>query len=182
MTPTETVKLLRMVAAACPAMRIEEHTPEAWHMILGDQQFTDCVQALRLVAREQTWIAPADLIAAIRRIRAERIERANLVYEPDGEESARDFCHRLAGMRRSAADGDAPARPITLALPVGVAAPPDLAERAQSHRAGLAVLRVACPFCKAPVGSPCQLAAGPRGRRPHGGSHPSRRDRAGVGA
>ncbi|MBS2548819.1 hypothetical protein KGQ19_18290 [Catenulispora sp. NL8] len=182
MTPSETVKLLRMVAAACPAMRIEEHTPEAWHMILGDQTFADCVQALRLVAREQTWIAPADLIAAIRRIRAERIERANLVYEPAGEESARDFCRRLATMRRTAADGDVPARSVTFALPAGVAAPPDIAERAHAHRAGLKVLQVACPFCKSPVGSPCQLTAGPRGRRPHGGSHPSRKELAGVSA
>lgn len=109
MTPTETVNLLRMVAAACPAMRIEEHTPEAWHLILGDQQFTDAVQAVRKVARAQTWIAPADLIAAIRRIRAERIERANLVYEPAGEESAREFCRRLAMLRRTAGDGNAPA-------------------------------------------------------------------------
>jgi len=182
MNPTETVNLLRMVAAACPAMRIEEHTPEAWHLILGDQPFTDAVQAVRKVAREQTWIAPADLIAAIRRIRAERIERANLVYEPASEETAREFCRRLATMRRTAGDGNAPARPITLALPAGVAAPPELAERAQAHRAGRAVLQVVCPFCKAPVGAMCQLTAGPRGRRPHGGAHPSRKELAGVSA
>lgn len=178
----ETAVLLAL-AASFDRRNIGEADVRAWHQVLADVDLDDAKTAVTDHYGQTTdWLMPAHIRTRVKALRAARIDKANLVYEPIGEESAREFCRRLAALRHDAATGDAPARPIALALPAGIAAPPDIVASADAHRVGLKVLQVACPFCKAPIGSPCQLTAGPRGRRPNGGAHPSRKDLAGVSA
>lgn len=98
MTRTEAVQLVALVASISPAMRIEDTTADAWHLVLDDLRLADCVEAVKRIARRERWIAPADIRAEVRVVRDERIDRA-APYEPDSGLS-------LLEWRKRAADGD----------------------------------------------------------------------------
>ena len=76
MTPQETVLLTAYVKACCPQQAIGEYTPDAWHDLLGDLLFADCREAARNVGMRQPFIAPAEIRAEVREIRAERLRSA----------------------------------------------------------------------------------------------------------
>lgn len=62
MTPTETVKLVAIVRQLWPSMKIDEHTPDAWHVTLDDLDLADALAAVRHLARSRSgYIAPADI-------------------------------------------------------------------------------------------------------------------------
>lgn len=62
MKPTQTVQLVRLIAQIWPSMRINEHTPDAWHPLLEDLDFDAAVQAVKDVAKvSSAYIAPADI-------------------------------------------------------------------------------------------------------------------------
>lgn len=72
MTPTETLRLCKTVRAVAPSQRFEEETPDAWHVVLGHLPLDDCLAAVAVIAREQTYIAPADIIKTVAAARRER--------------------------------------------------------------------------------------------------------------
>jgi len=82
MTHAETVALARYVKACCPQQAIDEYTPDAWHDLLGDLTLADARAAAGEVARRQPFVAPAEIRAEVRRIRAERLDRAILDAPP----------------------------------------------------------------------------------------------------
>jgi hypothetical protein len=82
MTHAETVALARYVKACCPQQAIDEYTPDAWHDLLGDLTLADARAAAREVARRQPFVAPAEIRAEVRRIRADRLDRAVLDAPP----------------------------------------------------------------------------------------------------
>jgi hypothetical protein len=82
MTPTETVALLRLVRAVCPAQKLDEYTPDAWHELLGDLRLEDCNQALKALGQRQVFIAPAEIRQEVRRIRKDRLDRNPLPVPP----------------------------------------------------------------------------------------------------
>lgn len=62
MTPTQTVKLVAIIRQLWPSMKVDEHTPDAWHVILDDLAFDDALAAVRHLARTRSgYIAPADI-------------------------------------------------------------------------------------------------------------------------
>lgn len=75
MNPTEAVGLCRFVKAACPQQAIDEATPDAWGLLLADVRFEDAKAAVVNLARRQPFVAPAEIVAEVKRIRAERIRR-----------------------------------------------------------------------------------------------------------
>lgn len=82
MNRTETVALLRIVKAACPAQKLDEYTPEAWADLLSDLRFEDCQEALRNLGRRLVFIAPAEIRIEVRRIRKDRLDRSPLPVPP----------------------------------------------------------------------------------------------------
>lgn len=62
MTPTETVKLVAVIRKIWPSMKIDEHTPDAWHIVLSDLPLDAALSAVNHLARTRSgYIAPADI-------------------------------------------------------------------------------------------------------------------------
>lgn len=93
MTPSETVILTEYVKACCPQQRMGEYTPDAWHDLLGDLSLEDCRSAVIAVTRTQPFCAPSEIRAEVRRVRNERIDRAEIPPPP------RELCDDPAAYR-----------------------------------------------------------------------------------
>src|SRR5581483_7751777 len=61
MTPTEAVKITRLIAATCPQQHMDRFTPDAWRELLADLEFDDCWTAVCAVGKTRPFIAPADI-------------------------------------------------------------------------------------------------------------------------
>lgn len=62
MTPTEAVKLVGIIRQIWPSMKIDQFTPDAWHIALDDVTLVDALAAVRHLARSRTgYIQPADI-------------------------------------------------------------------------------------------------------------------------
>ena len=154
--------------------------------LLADVSLDDASIVARDHLREDnTWLTPAIIRQRVKTLRANRIQAANLVYEPLPDESVADFQRRLAALQEAAASGQlAPVRP-SLALPRGGGqpAPPEVFQRVEAHRATQRnpALAIPCPWCQAGIGSWCRLPAG-RGQRAAraGFCHPSRCEAVGT--
>lgn len=57
---------------------MDEYTPDAWHDLLGDLDLADCRAAVAAVAKRQPFVAPAEIIAEIRRAKRHAGDRAHL--------------------------------------------------------------------------------------------------------
>ncbi|GAA0704630.1 hypothetical protein GCM10010193_69530 [Kitasatospora atroaurantiaca] len=192
MTPQETVQLARYVKALCPQQRFDEYTPNAWHDLLGRYQLTDARQAAAAVASRQAFVAPSEIITEIRRIRAARIEAANVLYDGDPTESPIDSVTNRRELLRAAGDGRLGTRTTQQALPTD-RRPLELEAgplgRLQMALAAIGTtppraipgvanaLAVPCPKCKAHPGRPCTSGRSDKPRR-HADPHPSRTDLA----
>lgn len=113
MTPREAVLLTRYVKACCPGQQIDEYTPDAWHDILGALELADCREAVRTIAARQPFVAPAEIAAEVKRVRAERLHDFQYVPVP-GDESTAVYLAALREQREAVASGrrePAPALP-----------------------------------------------------------------------
>lgn len=70
--------LTRYVRACCPQQAIDEYTPDAWHDLLGDLDAADCRRAVAAVGRRQPFVAPAEIIAEVRRTRRAAEDHASI--------------------------------------------------------------------------------------------------------
>lgn len=62
MTPTEVVKLVGVIRQIWPSMKIDQYTPDAWHMALDDVSFEDALAAVRHLARSRGgYVQPVDI-------------------------------------------------------------------------------------------------------------------------
>lgn len=82
MTPTETVALLRIVRAVCPAQKFDEFTSDAWAELLDDLRLDDCTLAVKHLGRRQPFIAPSDIRSEVKRIRKDRLDRVPFPAPP----------------------------------------------------------------------------------------------------
>jgi hypothetical protein len=71
----ETAILVRVVRATCPAQKIDEYTPDAWHPILAGISLEDARQAVAALGAELPFIAPADIVKHVRKTRTDRARR-----------------------------------------------------------------------------------------------------------
>lgn len=83
MTPTEAVKLCRMVKAICPAQAMDEYTPDTWHELLGDLDLGVAVAAVKELGQTHRFIAPADIHAEVARRRREILASTTTAAEPE---------------------------------------------------------------------------------------------------
>lgn len=179
MNNREAVILTRYVRALCPAQKIDEFTPDAWHDVLADYGLDECRTACTALAVEQPFIAPSEIIDEVRRTRRERLE--NFQYQPPAAEQDPKYIQRLRGQLRAVASGAVPA-PTTAPMLTG-----GPHKDIEDHFAGIGrkipaadirrpgSLGVECPRCKALVGRPCKTPGGKRRK-----AHPDRSAKAGV--
>ncbi len=85
MNRTEALAILSFVHAACPAMRMDEQTPEAWALLLADLDYQDAQQAVVNLGKRQAFIAPADINQETRRLRTDRLSREASLEPPDAD-------------------------------------------------------------------------------------------------
>lgn len=105
--------LLLGLAAAYDRRTIGEADVEAWHDVLGDISFADAKTAVKDHYRESNdWIMPAMIRKAVRKIRADRINKAPQV-DPPADMTPVETIEWLRTTRRAIADGtyQAPAPP-----------------------------------------------------------------------
>ncbi|MER5677396.1 hypothetical protein ACFWZZ_00495 [[Kitasatospora] papulosa] len=191
MTQDEAILLLEYVAAACPAQRISEYTPDVWGELFAPYNLDEARTAVIVVAARQPFVAPADVIVEIKARREERIELAHVVYDGDPSETAAESLLSRRALVKAAADGLLPARgPAAalgtadrLALPPGdpgpfagrvAAARAAIGQSTPKASAGVVNPRsIACRICQATPGSSCTTSG--RVRRD---VHPGRLDDA----
>ncbi|MGW1267579.1 hypothetical protein [Streptomyces sp. NPDC002491] len=147
MTQDEAVLLLEYVAAACPAQRIGEFTPDVWGEILAPYNLDEARAAVLVVAGRQAFIAPADIITEVKARRAERIELANIVVDGDPTHTGAESAAAFREIIRAAGDGLTGPSSIRVSLGAGdrLALPPGADHgpyegRAAAARAGIGKL------------------------------------------
>lgn len=143
---------------------------QAWHELIGDIDYADAMAALNYHRANSTeYLVPAHIIAGVRRIRADRIERAITAAPPaaiadDAAAARRWMDQQIAAI----ADG----RHISnaLGLPAGQRRQGPPPEEFQRARGALtpdddttapvrqAALQVPCPHCRARASKPCTLS------------------------
>lgn len=104
MTPTEAVLLARYVEACCPQQRFDEYTTDAWHDLLGDLELQDCKQAAVEVARRQPFVAPAEIRAEVKRVRALRLKDFAYIPVP-GDDDPAVYLASVRAQRSAVASG-----------------------------------------------------------------------------
>ena len=118
MNREQTVVLTRLVKAACPQQAMDRYTPDAWHDLLADYDFDDCRAAMKIIGQRQPFMAPAEIIAEVRRIRNERIARSVIPAPPAGlADDPRAYQRALQAATRQAGDGELPPMAPVIALP-----------------------------------------------------------------
>jgi hypothetical protein len=171
----EAAQLLALIAMGDNRQNTPEHAVY-WQNLLSDIRFEDAVQALGVHRRESTeYLLPAHIRRLVKAERARRIDAANIVYEPIGEESTRQFLDRVAATYRAAGDGRMDPRRIGLALepgPNATAVPAEIEAVTEGRKAVRSALNVRCPFCKAAPRSPCKVGRNANGKP--GFVHPAR--------
>jgi len=105
MTPLEATTLCRLAKAMCPQQAVDEFTPDAWHMLLDDLRFEDAKAALVNVARQQPFVAPAEIRAEVRKIRSQRIKEFGHYDVPSGLNS-RKTVEFIRATNKRIADGE----------------------------------------------------------------------------
>ncbi|MET8624571.1 hypothetical protein ABZW30_12575 [Kitasatospora sp. NPDC004669] len=184
MNPAETVILARYVRALCPQQRFDEYTPDAWYDLLRDYELQDCKDAAVEIARRQPWIAPAEIIAEVKRARTGRLDYFQ--YEPTPGETGAQFTHNLRAQIADVIDGHRPPalpyvgspRPV-LELTAGVGH--DVPETWETSTTRVrSALDISCPnpACQAAAHKPCKTPSGKR----LAGYHGSRTDAAKAAA
>lgn len=109
MTPTEAVQLVGIVSQISPAQRIDEYTADAWHMLLDDVELADALEAVRIIGRKQAFIAPAEVLAEVRRIRARRSDGSDATFVYIGDpDDALEYRRQLVAHRRAIGNGYQP--------------------------------------------------------------------------
>ncbi len=87
MNAVEITALCRFVRAACPSQPWDEHTAEAWEIIIPpDYALEECQAAVvTIVRRGERFIDPGIIIAEVRRVRADAADREHtrIVLDPD---------------------------------------------------------------------------------------------------
>lgn len=108
MNHTEAMTICRVVAAMCPAQKFDEHTPDAWALVLDDIRIEDAKAAVVALGKRSPWISPAEIRAEVARIRARRVGDLERWLVPPAEldddaEGARQW---LASAKARLGDGE----------------------------------------------------------------------------
>jgi hypothetical protein len=176
----ETAYLLGVIAMG-DNRKLSTELTKYWHSLLPDIALDDALMAVAIHRRESTeWLQISHIVRIVRAERARRIDAANIIYEPIGEETARQFLDRVAAQTRAAGDGRHDPRNIGLAAlepgPTAPRVPSEVEAVIEARKAVRSALTVGCPHCKAGPRSPCHVGKKPAGKP--GFAHPGRLEAA----
>jgi hypothetical protein len=119
MTPQEAVMLSGYVEQLCPQQRFNEYTGDAWADLMPDIRYVDALEAVKALGAKQVFIAVAEIIAEVKRIRSKRIAEFGPMPPPPAEELDPDnwkaFIEWQKTTEKAIADGDL--KPKELDLP-----------------------------------------------------------------
>jgi hypothetical protein len=101
----ETTQLTMIIRRICPAQKWDDETPLAWNVLLENIRIEDAKLALRTIAARQTFIAPADIISEVKRIRTARLVGIDEIPPNVDPANAAAWGAELAALRSAAADG-----------------------------------------------------------------------------
>lgn len=73
MNQPEVLALLRFIAAACPAQKLDEYTADAWAEVLADIAAADAKLAVIEIVRRQPFISCSDIATGVKNIRTNRL-------------------------------------------------------------------------------------------------------------
>lgn len=105
MSPAEAATLLA-VAAAFDNRKPDADAAQAWAMALDGLRFHDCRDAIMAHYRASTeWVMPAMVRAAVKRIRAKRIDEHPPLVPPPGLDDAQELTW-MADATRRVGDGE----------------------------------------------------------------------------
>lgn len=122
MNTAETTRLCRAIASLAPSQHLDEETPAIWSVVLAWVRYEDARQAVVAIAARQAYIAPADIVAEVRRARSRRLEHADAVVPDADPDDPAAYLAALRSARRAIADGADPPRQVE-APPVRAARP-----------------------------------------------------------
>lgn len=105
MNAAEAITLCRLVKGVCPQQAIDEYTPDGWLMLLEPYRYEDCHEAVKDIASTQPFVAPAEIIAQVRRIRGKRIAEFGPIDPPAGLEDG-DYREWFIGVRTRIGNGE----------------------------------------------------------------------------
>ena len=106
MTPIEAASLCKFTTAACPQQAIDEYSPDAWAELLDDIRFEDAKVAVKAVAKRQPFVAPAEIIDEVKRLRADRVRRYFANVEPPSGLTDAAYAKWYRETVKTIADGD----------------------------------------------------------------------------
>jgi hypothetical protein len=89
-----------------PAQHLDEGTPAFWALILADIRYVDARQAVINLGGKAKFIDPSDIIAEVRRIRNDRLERTEIPAPNVHPDHVADYLTEQTAIRASIADGD----------------------------------------------------------------------------
>jgi hypothetical protein len=208
MNSQEAAALVRYVRATCPQQRVDEYTADAWHDVLYPFTLNEARAAIAAhVAAGNAFVAVGEIVAAVRRNRADRMSRHTDPTPAADPDDPHAYKAEIAATRLAVATGQQPPEQHELTAgpmhpdvaarlkTLGTYVPRQVDEALDAYRPVKAARRTAlttgqpdalaipCDWCHAPAGEPC------RSRRiaPGGGAtsskrrttpHPSRLDDA----
>lgn len=104
MDDLESVMITRYVKALCPQQKFDEYTADAWFDVLGPYTLDDCKRSAALIAGRQPFVAPAEIVAEVKKLRNARLE--GFQYEPvDGDDNPRVYLENYRRQRELVANG-----------------------------------------------------------------------------
>lgn len=109
MTRDETRALLALAAATTRDWAPNSVDTDAWHGLLGDLEFDDCREALLdHCRRSHHRPVPADVRAGVKRVRADRLERAPYVIPAADPDDPQAYLRALRSGTARTAGGEQP--------------------------------------------------------------------------
>lgn len=116
MNGPESLYLCRMAKSLFPQMHLDEHTPDAWAFALDVERIEDAKEALRNLARRQTWIDVAAIVTEVKAIRSQRITEYGPI-EPPSDLTVAEYQRWLRDERKAIGDGTRKRTPDTDLVP-----------------------------------------------------------------
>lgn len=179
MTEDEVVLITRYVRAVCPQQRLDEFTSDAWYDFLYPFTVDETRAAIQAhVTKGNAFISIGEIVAQIRKVRADRISRHTEALPPAGDHDDASYKAALLAERKAIADGHLTPTAVPELSPGHTTAPYEGRGRALLRSVGREAhsrrpeFTATCPRCQATPGRPCTDGHGRRRRD----AHPSRID------
>lgn len=99
-------QLVKFVAQAAPAQKLNDGTAAVWQAILEDVRFADAIEACGRIARKQAFIAPADIVSEVKVLKADRLDRTEMPIPNASPDDARAYAIEYRALRDAIRDGD----------------------------------------------------------------------------